>query len=776
MNNEYPVIKFSQREQDNARTPGGGSSNKPGFTLSGEGLIERGKMLLGELDDIKENWDDELIRDAPKVLQISYINKAKAKTHQEKMINMFNNYKYSTQIGVSASDDIIVQIDSLEQMNKVIEKFSLFTENDIPISAITEIKRYNPTIFRNGANTYNITFWDFMDEDRNKNILRLVQEKLSENKIPFNLASYGKGTQVIEIPNATVDKLEFVKKLPIKSIEPTEETESPFHAIDESYMDSMEIVQFDPLKDYPLIGLLDSGVEINKYTENWIVQGNGCFYNEAELDKSHGTYIASLLIHGDKFNNTEDFSVQGCKIIDVPVVPRWAVDEKILIRNIETAIEENPEVKVWNLSVSLKGEICDNSFSTFAIELDRIQKDYQVIICKSAGNDPSFFTGGVAGKLSIGADSVRAITVGAINRKTDTFNVTKEGYPSSYSRIGRGPSYIIKPEVVHYGGDLFALNATPGGKEDYESVGGIGISVGAEKMQQPGTSFSTPKVAKTVAELRNMTESDDLLMMKALLVHSARHSELVDLDKNICLQKMGFGKPNTSYQIISEPDDHSVTLMLRGKLEKGKEIDIMDFPYPTNLVENGYFRGRMIVTLVYDPYLRRDLGSEYCQSNMELKFGTFNEKEDVEGVRAIFNPIKRSSSKNVLLDSLYSKTKIKENARYNYERTLIKYGDKYYPVKKYACDLEEFTEANKKFIEGDRNWYLYLKSEYRDYILKESDRELKMLETEFCVLITIYDPEQKENIYNSTINKLNINGFVHEELSLNADLEIDAEN
>lgn len=773
MSNEYPVIKFNQRDQDNARTPGGGGGKKPGFTLSGEKLIERAQTLLSELNYLKENWDDQLISEAPVILQISYIDKAKAKSHQEKMVGMFNNYRYSTQIGVSYSDDIVVQIDSLDQMNKVIEKFSLFAENDIPISAITEIKKYSPTILGNDVNTYNITFWNFLDEDKNTKVLRLVQEKLSENKISFNLASYGKGTQVVEIIDATTDKLEFIKKLPIKSIEPTEETESPFHVITESYMQSLEIVQFDPLKDYPLIGLLDSGVEINTYTENWVVRGKGGFYCEAELDKSHGTYIASLLIHGDKFNNTEDFSIPGCKIIDVPIVSRWPVDEKILIRNIESAIESNPEVKVWNLSVSLKGEICDNNFSTFAIELDRIQKNYQVIICKSAGNDDSFFNSGSAGKLNIGADSVRAITVGSINRKSDDFNVTKEGYPSSYSRVGRGPSYIIKPEVVHYGGDLFALNTRPSGSEDYESVDGIGISVGTEKIQKPGTSFSTPKVAKTISELRNLTESEDLLMLKAMLVHSARHSELVNLDKEICLQKMGFGKPKASYQIISEPNNHSVTLMLRGKLEKGKEIDIMDFPYPPNLVENGYFRGRMLVTLVYDPYLRGDLGSEYCQSNMELKFGTFNKKEDVEGVRAIFNPIKRSGSKNVLLESVYSKTKIKENTDYNYERTMIKYGDKYYPVKKYACDLEEFTESNKRFIESDRNWYLYLKGEYRDYILKESDREVKTLETEFCVFITIYDPEEKENIYNSTLNRLDINGFVHEELSLNANLEID---
>ncbi len=462
--------------------------------------------------------------------------------------------------------------------------------------------------------------------------------------------------------------------------------------------------------------------------------------------------------------------------MDVPIIPSWNIDEKILIDNIEKAIEKNPEIKIWNLSISIQGEIKENEFSTFAIELDRIQKHYNVLICKSAGNDIAFLTGGEPGKLSIGADSVRAITVGSLNRNTDKFNITKKDHPAPYSRIGRGPSYIIKPEVVHYGGDLFALNEEPRGREEYETVDSIGISVNGEKMQEPGTSFSTPKIAKNISELKSLTESEDLLMLKAMLIHSARYSELINIDDETCLQKMGFGKPSTAYQIINEPNDHSITLMLRETLRKGTLIDIMDFPYPSNLVEDGYFKGRMIVTLVYDPHLRKDLGSEYGQSNMELKFGTFDEKEDAEGQRAIFNPIKRKGSQNILLESLYSKVKQKENEGYNYERTLIKYGDKYYPVKKYACDLNEFTEANKKHINNDKHWFLYLNSQYRDYILKENMREKKELETEFCVFITIYDPDQKENIYNRTIHQLESNGFVYDEVSLNTEVEIDVDN
>ncbi|MHC0551410.1 S8 family serine peptidase [Salinicoccus sp. CNSTN-B1] len=373
-----------------------------------------------------------------------------------------------------------------------------------------------------------------------------------------------------------------------------------------------------------------------------------------------------------------------------------------------------------------------------------------------------------------------------MNRGTDTYNITRSGYPSPYSRIGKGPSYIIKPELVHFGGDLFALNNSPSSREDYRRADGIGISVNQERTQEPGTSFSTPRVARIAAEVKDYLGTDDLLMVKALLMHSASHSSGVQLSDEEITQKMGFGRPLSSESIVSEEGSHSITLMMKGKLEKGKEIDIMDFPFPKELVEDNKFRGRMIVTLVSNPYLRGDLESEYCQTNLAVKFGTYEKKIDVEGQRATFNPIKRGNSKNVLLESLYSKKKIKSNSDYNYERTLIKYGDKYYPVKKYACDLSEFKDSNQKYLESNRKWFVYLKGEYRDYITKEKDRELKdyiengtdiefeRLGIEYCLVISIYDPEKETNVYGSVVNELNNLGFNYEQITIENEVIIES--
>ncbi|NGX76105.1 S8 family peptidase [Staphylococcus sciuri] len=772
MSEDYPIIKFYQREKDNARTPGGGSNKKPTFTLSGEDLNKKGALLLTQIREIEKDWEDELITSAPRVLEVTYIEKAKAKSHQEKIINMFNNYKNSTQIGAVSNDNIIIQVSSIDQLHEAIKKFKMFEDNDIEISAIEKIQKYHPKAYGKSTDEYNLTFWNFMDDEINKKVKNEVQKKLDEKRIENKFDSFGNGEEVIEVTGVTKDKLQFIKKLPIKSIEATEKINPPFPVLEELELKNNK-VSFDFEKKYPLIGLLDSGVELNSYTSGWVTRGKGCFYNESELNKSHGTYIASLLIHGDRFNNTSDFSIQGCKIIDVPIIPNYKVDSKALVRNIEGAVKNNTEVKIWNLSVSIDTEIKTDTFSLFAKELDRIQEQYGVLIFKSAGNDKSYFKGGTAGKINSGGDSVRSVTVGSINRNSDSFEIIRKGYPSPYSRIGRGPSFIIKPELVHYGGDIFPKTPSPKCMDDYEFIDGLGISENEKIIKQPGTSFSTPKVAKIAAEIQTLTNLDDLLMIKAMLIHSASHSKSIDLNDEDSLKKMGFGRPLKAEDIIKQKDNHSITMVLRGRLNKGKEIDIMDFPFPNSLIKNNKFKGRIVITLVADPYLKSDLAAEYCQTNIDIKFGTYDKKEDVEGKRAIFNPIRKIDPKNVLLDTVYSKKIMKTNSSYNYERTLIKYGDKYYPVKKYACDLAEFKESQKKFLDSDRSWFVYLKGEYRNYIIKESEREHSELGIDFCAIITIYDPDNKENVYDFTIKELENQGFNYNSINLENEILIE---
>lgn len=102
---------------------------------------------------------------------------------------------------------------------------------------------------------------------------------------------------------------------------------------------------------------------------------------------------------------------------------------------------------------------------------------------------------------------------------------------------------------------------------------------------------------------------------------------------------------------------------------------------------------------------------------------------------------------------------------------LIKYGDKFYPVKKDAVDLSEVTESNKKqFLTKDRFWYLYISGLYRDYVETfTSSSKFEDLSQEFVAIITIRDSTETTNVYNDVSQKLVENNFIN--YNLNIDLE-----
>ena len=123
-----------------------------------------------------------------------------------------------------------------------------------------------------------------------------------------------------------------------------------------------------------------------------------------------------------------------------------------MIANIKDAIRlYHDKVKIWNLSISITREVVDTKFSDFAIALDAIQDEYNVLICKSAGNCKNFTVNRPKGRIHEGADSVRSLVVGSIAHEKGRYDYAEVNDPSPFSRVGPGPEYIIKPEISHYG-------------------------------------------------------------------------------------------------------------------------------------------------------------------------------------------------------------------------------------------------------------------------------------------------------------------------------------
>ncbi|HFQ0278277.1 TPA: S8 family serine peptidase, partial [Enterococcus faecium] len=747
------LISFKQRDQDNLKVGPSPQTQVPTWVLSGADLDRKTKFLIEKLDVIENNFPRFSTQELPDVLSVSFIEDAKAKTHQRKILDLMGSELNGRQIGMSDDNSILLEFLSKDGIAKIKENIDSDQEKyKVSISAIEDFTPYKAkkNLNEKNKNNYLLEFFDYSDKKMNENTFKYVEHLLKKNNIKFEEKIYNEDI-LLQIDNSSIkDALNLVENdsIPIKSINPIAKTEvSPFRNVLAEAEEESMWVSYDEEKEYPIIGLLDSGVDMNSQTSQWVVKGSGCNIPDEELDTSHGTFIATLLIHGNRYSNYTDCSVDGCRIVDVPIVPRYSIPENELINNIRDAISNNPEVKIWNLSVSLVEQIDQNSFSTFAIALDEIQDEFKVLICKSAGNDRSFYAGSSAGIISKGAESLRSLTVGSILRNSDNFGFCKKGFPAPYSRIGRGPANIIKPEVVHFGGDVFALNAAPTSVEDYQSQGETSY-LNAVKRIEAGTSFSTPKIAKSLSEINNSLIDSDLLLSKTLLIHSSTYFNNPDMKIEDKIKALGFGYPKKSSDILVEDTEYRTTMILKGELRKSNFIDIMSFPFPKNLLRDGHYYGKIKITLCYDNILDKRMASEYSQSNITLRFGTFEKIEEVRpfaNQKVPTNPFKRIGSKNVLLENRYSVNSMRNNTEYASERKLIKGDFKYHSTKQYSIDLSETKPSKLSDLESDKSWFLYMSPEFRNPALdKYSSDQLKM---NFCCIITIEDPFKENNIY-----------------------------
>src|SRR2546430_14875912 len=111
------------------------------------------------------------------------------------------------------------------------------------------------------------------------------------------------------------------------------------------------------------------------------------------------------------------------------------------------------------------------------------------------------------------ADSVLGIAVGAISHVDYPNGGPKRNEPSAFSRHGAGPNYVIKPDLVHYGGSC---------STDGVHIAGIRSVNGAASAENLGTSFATPLVSRTLAQIyHQITPAPKPGLARALLTHHA---------------------------------------------------------------------------------------------------------------------------------------------------------------------------------------------------------------------------------------------------------------
>lgn len=775
---KLPIKFFAPRDIDELRIEGNGTSEKPKWVLSGQELKNRAEYLSDSLNSIETIMEKR--KDSP--VPFSFIARiqedATAKSKRKDIANFFQVKEMSSVIGLTATNKLIVSFDSLSEFGKISERLKDCTNNDYAISCITDFEEFLPNVYEAEEScNYKIKLIDYQNYEQNLVMRRLLEHTLNNKKIEYNKTDYSEKFYVYKLKNVTNTMLDELKEADIFnalfSVEPMPKYVISLDFLEED--DDIPIKKSDSEKNYMTIGILDNGIETIPHLKPWIDIERWSPYPESSINPTHGTFVAGIALYGDECEGKGWVGHKGIKLFDAAVFPdtsKEGLDEDELIANIKEAVKlYNEQVKIWNLSISITRPVSDNKFSDFAIALDALQDEYNVLICKSAGNCRNFESSRPKGRVHEGADSIRSLVVGSFAHKKGTYDYAEINDPSPFSRVGPGPEFIIKPEVSHYGGNAGVDplgNTVTTGVKSFAKDGTLAQGV--------GTSFSTPRITALAAGIQQeLSEDFDPLLLKALITHSASYPREMTVPSIERAKQVGFGLPKSVSEIIYN-SPYEATLILRDNLVKGDKIDIMDFPMPQCLIKDGYYTGQIIATLVYEPILDASQGIEYCQSNLDIKFGSYDEKFERDiSQRHILNPVGRKGAQNLFLGSVFSKTKMK-NKSSDFalkERLQIQYGDKYYPVKKYAIDLSELTEQKKiDYLSSDKKWFLFLQGVYRDHIERLSQLESFTLSQEFCLILTIRDPFYKEEVYDEVTHKLDEYNFWHSNIKIATDVNI----
>lgn len=256
------------------------------------------------------------------------------------------------------------------------------------------------------------------------------------------------------------------------------------------------------------IALLDAGVKAFPEARAFLKQ------REPSQNPAHGTFIASRIWQRDPLH-----LAPGAMIESFVVLEDQSADEYFLVKNIFRVIEDHPEIKIWNLSLSVSEAIRPDRVSYFAQVLDYLQQKHSIIIFKTAANDFDFKQ--KSSPLVAGADSQEAIIVTSINR----FNQQR----SLFARMGPGPYSTARPDCAYYGGDAYYEDEELVVKpiQAWASTGGY--------RKASGTSFANPMIAKWAAEFWALHPQMNAWDIKAHLLHSC-YAEKHDYE-------IGYGKP-----------------------------------------------------------------------------------------------------------------------------------------------------------------------------------------------------------------------------------------
>lgn len=344
----------------------------------------------------------------------------------------------------------------------------------------------------------------------------------------------------------------------------------------------------------PVIGVLDTPFDDRVYFKDW-VESRDYIPSEIVLDaseKKHGTAVTSLIVDGPSIVPELDDGCGRFRVRHFGVATGKRSSSFAFMRNVKAIVEQNRDIKVWNISQGSVREIARNFISPEGAILDELQTRFDDIVFVVAGTNKTDLD---QEKIGAPADSINSLVVNATSFSGET---------ASYSRRGPVLDFFKKPDVCAVGGDKDKLMPT---------------CTATGQWWRPGTSFAAPWIARKMAYLMQVLGLSREVA-KALIIDSA-----AGWDYKGSVYR-GYGQVPVRIEDVVRSRNDEIKFTLSGTSE-GYETYNYGIPVPVAKGKCPYIAR---ATLCYFPQCDRRQGVDYTSTEMDLHFGRIDDKGKVK--------------------------------------------------------------------------------------------------------------------------------------------------
>lgn len=413
----------------------------------------------------------------------------------------------------------------------------------------------------------------------------------------------------------------------------------------------------------PTIGVIDTLFDTSVYFSEWVE------YHEMvdkdiprnSQDYRHGTAVSSIIVDGSRLNPWLDDGCGRFRVRHFGVAASSEFSSFTIVKQIRSIVENNADIKVWNISLGSNQEINDNFISAEAAVLDQIQFEKDVIFVVAGTNKPN----DSIIKIGSPADSINSMVVNS---------VTKSGLSTKYARKGLALSFFAKPDVSYYGGS----------KEQYiqvcEPLGAANVA---------GTSFAAPWISRKLSYLIDVLGLGREVA-KAIIIDSARGWSEQPTPEEVALY--GHGVVPIRIEDILQTKDDEIKFFVSDISEKWNTYN---YHFPVPLKDNKYpYIAR--ATMCYFPICDRSQGVDYTSTELNIHFGRIQNNGKINDIKG---------DKQNQSDDLYS------------EKNYLLEGDARARFRKWDNVKYIVEKSDKKMIPKDsydnKNWGMEIKTNNR---------------------------------------------------------------